>query len=157
MRTAVLAVVLLLAGCGFQLQGRRVMPLALSTLHIEAIDEQSDFTRALRAALQASGVRLVPSPAADGATLRIARDELTERVLSVDARNIPTNYELTYKVEVQVQAGGQELMAVKPFELSRNYSFDVRKRLAKEREKEILQADLARDMTSVVMRTLSEL
>jgi LPS-assembly lipoprotein len=157
MKAAVVAVALLLAGCGFQLQGRRVMPPALSTLHLEAIDDQSDFTRALRAALKASGSRLVEQGAADGATVRIRRDELTERVLSVDARNIPTDYELTYKVEVDVHAGGRELMAVQPFELSRNFSFDERKSLAKEREKEILREALARDMASVVTRRLSTL
>jgi LPS-assembly lipoprotein len=157
MRTAMLVVLLVLAGCGFQLQGRRVMPPVLSTLHIDAVDEQSDFTRALRAALMASGSRLVKVPAADGTTLRIARDEVIERVLSVDARNIPTNFELTYQVEVGVRAGGQELMAVEQFEVSKNLTFDERKLLAKEREKDILREDLARDMASVVARVLSEL
>jgi LPS-assembly lipoprotein len=152
-----LAVVLVLAGCGFQLQGRRVMPPVLSTLHIDAVDNQSDFTRALRAALMASGSRLVKAPAADGTTVRIVRDELIERVLSVDARNIPTDFELTYKVEVEVRAGGQELMAVKEFELSRNYSYIESKQLAKEREKDILREALARDMASVVTRRLSAL
>jgi LPS-assembly lipoprotein len=157
MKTAMFAIMLLLAGCGFHLQSRRVMPPVLSTLNIEAVDVQSDFTRALRAALQASGLRLVAARQTDGATLRIVRDELIERVSSVDARNIPTDYELTYKVEVEVHAGGKELMALKPFELSANFSFDERKELAKEGEKDRLREALARDMASVVTRTLSAL
>jgi LPS-assembly lipoprotein len=157
MKAAVLAVALLLAGCGFQLQGRRVLPPVLSSLHLEAIDDQSDFTRALRKALQSSGSRLVELGTADGATVRIRRDELKERVLSVDARNIPTDYELTYMVEVEVHAGGRELMVVEPFELSRNYSFNERRYLAKDREKDILREALAKDMASVVVRRLSTL
>jgi LPS-assembly lipoprotein len=157
MKTVLLTVALLLAGCGFQLQGRLAMPPVLSTMHLQAADEQSDFTHALRTALKASGSRLVAGRTADGTTVRIVRDELTERVLSVNARNIPTDYELTYRVEVAVRAGGQELMAAEPFELSRNYSFDERKKLAKEGEKEILQEALARDMASVVTRRLSKL
>ncbi len=157
MKVAMFAIVLLLAGCGFQLQGRRVMPPVLSTLHLEVVDAQSDFTRALRAALKSSGSRLVAESSADGTLVRIRRDELTERVLSVDARNIPTDIELTYKVEVEVRAGGRELMAVQTFELSRNYSFDMRTRLAKEQEKDILSKDLARDIASVVTRRLSAL
>ncbi|MEO6081218.1 MAG: LPS assembly lipoprotein LptE [Steroidobacteraceae bacterium] len=157
MRIAVLASLLLLAACGFQLQGRQVMPAALANVSLDAVDDQSDFTRALRAALKASGSRLVARGAADAAVLRIVRDELTERVLSVDARNIPTDFELTYKVEVQVHAGERELMAAQPFELSRIYSFDERKLLAKEREKDILREALARDMASVVARRLSAL
>ncbi len=157
MRIAAIASLLLLAACGFQLQGRQVMPAALANLSLVAVDEQSDFTRALRASLKASGSRLVGQGGADGTVVRIMRDELTERVLSVDARNIPTDFELTYKVEVQVRAGGRELMAVQPFELSRIFSFDERKLLAKEREKDILREALARDMASVVTRRLSAL
>jgi LPS-assembly lipoprotein len=157
MKTAMLAVVVLLAGCGFQLQGRQVMPPVLSTLHLDAIDEQSDFTRALRKALKASGARLVAKDTVDGTTVRIRRDELTERVLSVDARNIPTDKELTYRVEVEVRAGGQERMAAKQFELSRSFSFDERKQLPKELEKDTVREDLARDMASVVTRTLAAL
>ena len=153
---ALVAVVLLLAACGFQLQGRRVMPASLASLHLDAVDEQSDFTRALRVALKASGTRLVAGTA-DGAVVRITRDQLIERVLSVDTRNIPTDFELTYKVEVQVRAGGRELLAPEPFELSRIYSFDEHKLLAKEREKAILREALARDMASVVTRRLSAL
>jgi LPS-assembly lipoprotein len=150
-------VVLLIAGCGFQLQGRREMPPVLSTVYLQTADEQSDFTRALRTALKASGSRLVPERAADGTTVRIARDELTERVLSVDARNVPTDYELTYSVEVGVRAGAKELMAVEHFELTRTYSFDIRQKLAKEREKDNLRAALAKDIASVVTRRLSAL
>jgi LPS-assembly lipoprotein len=157
MRLAVLAGLLLLSACGFHLQGRQVMPASLANLSLVAVDEQSDFTHALRAALKASGSRLVEQAGADGAVVRIVRDELNERVLSVDARNIPTDFELTYKVEVQVRAGGRELMAVQPFELSRIYSFDERKLLPKEREKDILREALARDMASVVTRRLSAL
>lgn len=157
MKIALLAVALLLSACGFRLQGRQVMPPVLSSLHLQVADEQSDFTRALRAALKASGARLVPTITADGTAVRIRQDELTERVLSVDARNIPTDIELTYRVEVEVRAGGRELMAVEPFELSRNFSFKENRQLANEREKDILREALARDMASVVTRRLSKL
>jgi outer membrane lipopolysaccharide assembly protein LptE/RlpB len=91
------------------------------------------------------------------AVVRIRRDELTERVLSVDARNIPTDIELIYRVEVEVRAGGRELMALQPFELSQNFSFKERKLLANEGEKDIMRRYLARDMASVVARRLSTL
>ncbi len=154
----------LLAGCGFQLQGRQVLPATLSQVQLEVSDRQSEFTRALRGTLIASGSRIVEpaaGPAAEGAPqaslVRILRDEMAERVLSVDARNIPTDYELTYKVEIQVRAGQRELLAPETFELSRIYSFDERRQLAKDREKEILREALARDLASVVTRRLSTL
>jgi outer membrane lipopolysaccharide assembly protein LptE/RlpB len=157
MKAAAIACLLVLAGCGFQLQGRQMLPASLASLQLEAVDRQSDFARALRSSLAASGATLVATAAANGTVVRILRDELTERVLSVDARNIPTDFELTYEVEVTVRAGTQDLMAPETFSLSRIYSFDERKLLAKEREKDILREALARDMASVVSRRLSAL
>lgn len=158
MRRAVLLLCCaLLAACGFRLQGRQTMPAQLSTLQLVAADSHSDFTAALSRALDASGVRLVDHVADDGAVVRIVRDEVTDHVLSVDARNIPTDYELTYQVEVAVSAGGKELMAAQSFELSRIYSFDETSKLAKEREKDTLRQALARDMASMVLRRLSSL
>ena len=80
MRIAALACVLLLSACGFQLQGRQVMPASLVTLRVVAVDQQSDFTRALRTALKASGSRLVEENGADGASVRIVREVLAENV-----------------------------------------------------------------------------
>jgi LPS-assembly lipoprotein len=152
-----LAAAALLNACGFQLQGRQSLPAALSKVSVEAEDRQSDFTHALRAALVNSGAQLVEPAAADTTIVRIRRDQVTERVLSVSSRNIPTDYELVYDVEVSVDGGGRQLLAPEKFSLSRVYSFDETKLLAKDREKEILIEALARDMASVVTRRLSSL
>jgi LPS-assembly lipoprotein len=166
--SAGLAIVLLLAGCGFQLQGRQLLPPVLEQVRLDATDRQSEFTRALRATLAASGTQLLEGPVVTGgaegasaaqsaAEIHILLDEVTERVLSVDARNFPTDYELTYKVEIQVRAQQRELLAPELFELSRIYSFDERRQLAKDREKDILREALARDLAGVVTRRLSTL
>ena len=146
-----------LAGCGFQLQGRQHLSPRLATVQVEAADRHSDFTRALRRSLTASGAKLVESAGADGATVRIVRDRVMENVLSVDARNIPTDYELIYEVEVEVRSGGQEVMATEPFQLSRIYSYDVTRQQAKQREHDVLREALARDLASVVLRRLASL
>ena len=104
-RRSVLALAFLpLAACGFQLQGRQRLPASLRRLHVETDDAQSDFVAALRGVLRASGVELLAAPAADAGLLRVIRDDVTERVLTVSARNIPTDYELIYRVEVAPQS-----------------------------------------------------
>ena len=155
--TAVLVCCVLLAACGFHLQGRQFLPAALATMELDPADAHSDFTTALRRSLGAAGAKLVEHAAPDGAVVRILRDQMSEHVLSVDARNLPTDYELVYEVEVTVRTGNQELMAPQPFRLSRIYSFDETRLLAKEREKDVLREALARDMASVVLRRLSSL
>jgi LPS-assembly lipoprotein len=156
-RIALLCCLALLAACGFRLQGRQHLPPALATLQVDPVDAQSDFSAALRRSLGASGVKLVDRAGPEGAVLRIVRDSVSERVLSVDARNIPTDYELVYEVEITVRAGGTELLTAQPFSLSRLYSFDETRLLAKQREMELLRAALARDMAGVVLRRLSSL
>jgi LPS-assembly lipoprotein len=158
MRHATLiACVVLLAACGFRLQGRIALPATLATLQLEAVDAQSDFTVALTRSLTASGATLAPRATADGAVLRILRDQVSENVLSVDARNIPTDFELVYEIEVAVRADGRELMPAEPFTVSRIYSFDEKKLLAKQREKDVLREALGRDLASMVLRRLASL
>ena len=147
----------LLCGCGFQLQGRQALPPEMARVEVRAVDRHSEFTRALRRALDASGARLVDEAPSDGVVVRILFDQFLENVLSVDARNIPTDFEMIYEVEVEVRRGTDELMAAEPFQLSRIYSFDETRLLAKEREKDILREALARDLASVVLRRLASL
>jgi LPS-assembly lipoprotein len=154
---AVALLALLVSGCGFQLQGQQPLPPALQTVYLETADRHSDFTLALRAALRSSGAQLLEQADAAGAVVRVVQDEVSETVLSVDARNIPTDFELQYDIAIAVRSAGKELMAEEPFTLSRIYSFNERKLLANEREKDILRGALARDLASVVIRRLSSL
>lgn len=152
---AVLAAVL--ASCGFQLQGRSPLPERLAVTHLQAPDAQSDFVIGLRRALVASGARLTEAPAEATATVQVLTDQLTERVLSVSARNVPRELELTYTVRFAVRAGDQELLPPQQVAVSRDVSFDERALLAKENEQAVLREALARDLVGIVMRRLSSL
>lgn len=148
---------LLLAACGFRLQGRVPLPAALASTWIEAEDSQSDFVVDLKRALLASGATLATRRDAATAVVRVQRDELTECVLSVSARNLPREFELTYVVRLEVQGGGRTLIPSEQFVVTRDQTFAEEVLLAKEREQEILRAALARDLVGVVMRRLSSL
>lgn len=151
-----LLLVVALAGCGFQLQRPATLPLGLKSLRLEADDTQSEFYHALKARLEDAGVD--PDAAgADATTLRILRDGTAERVLSVSARNVPTEYELSYSVRVSVRAGERELLPAEDFTLTHDYSFDETTLLAKQRERDTLSDALAGDLASVVMRRLASL
>ena len=57
----------------------------------------------------------------------------------MSARNIPTEYELTYRVEFSVNSGGKTLIEHEEISATRDISFDEAQLLAKEREQEILR------------------
>jgi LPS-assembly lipoprotein len=147
----------LLGGCGFHLAGRAQLPPTLAAAWVDSPDIQSDFYHSLRAALKASGTSLRESSGAGVATIRVMKDGVSERVLTVSARNIPTAYELTYTVQVSVSLGGSELMAAETHSALREYSFDETAVLAKEREREALSAALADELVTRVMRRLASL
>jgi len=148
---------LLLTSCGFHLQGRQPLPAAFQYTYIDTRDEQTDFVQDLRKALIASSVNVIRTQGSSGATISVHDDELTERILSVSARNIPTEYELTYRVKFSVTSAGKKLIDHEEISATRDISFDEAQLLAKEREQEILREALARDLVALVMRRLAAL
>jgi LPS-assembly lipoprotein len=152
-----LALTLLLSACGFHLQGRQPLPPAFQYTFIDTKDEQTDFVQDLRKALIGSGVSVIRTQGSSGATISVHDDELTERILSVSARNIPTEYELTYRVKFSVTSAGKTLIDQEEISATRDISFDEAQLLAKEREQEIQREALARDLVALVMRRLAAL
>ena len=152
-----LALACLLSSCGFHLQGRQPLPAAFQYTYIDTKDEQTDFVQDLRKALISANVNVIRTRGSSSAMVSVHADELTERILSVSARNIPTEYELTYKVEFSVTAGGKTLIDHEEISATREISFDEAQLLAKEREQEILREALARDLVALVMRRLAAL
>jgi LPS-assembly lipoprotein len=151
------ALALLLTACGFHLQGRQPLPEAFAYTYIDTHDEQTDFVQDLRKALLAANVKVIATKGSSGAVVTVHEDELTEKVLSVSARNIPTEYELMYKVRFSVTSADRKLIDDEEISATRDFSFDEAQLLAKEREKEILSEALARDLVALVMRRLAAL
>ena len=147
----------LLASCGFHLQGRQPLPAQFAYTYVDTKDEQTDFVQDLRKALIASGAKVIRTQGSSGATVSVHDDELTEKILSVSARNIPTEYELTYRVKFSVTANGKTLIDNEEISATRDLSFEESQLLAKEREQEILREALARDLVALVMRRLASL
>jgi LPS-assembly lipoprotein len=157
MKRALAPFLVLLASCGFHLQGRQPLPAQFAYTYVDTKDEQTDFVQDLRKSLLASKVNVIRTKGSSGAVIEVHEDELTERILSVSAQNIPTEYELTYKVTFSVMSEGKTLIDKEEISATRDISFDESQLLAKEREQEILRAALARDLVALVMRRLAAL
>jgi LPS-assembly lipoprotein len=157
-RVAVLiSLALLVSACGFRLQGRTPLPEDLQTTRVVAEDPQTDFVQGLRRALITSGGKLTDRESEATGTVRILKDEVTQKILSVSAENTPREYEMTYTVEFLVEGAGIELLESQTVSITRDYSFDERKLLAKENEEAILREGMARDLVAIVMRRLASI
>lgn len=147
----------LLAGCGYRLQGTSKLSPVMGTTYIETDDRYTDFNRALRDSLEASGARVANNKAEATAVVRIIKDESGQRVLTVSGRNTPEEYEVFYSIEYAVNGRTEELIPPQRVELTRDYSYDETAVLAKQKEQAILREALARDLAGLVVRRLASL
>jgi LPS-assembly lipoprotein len=156
-RLACFSLALLLAGCGFQLQGALTTPPSMERTYIAAVDRHSGFYRELRAALQAAGVELVDSPTDATATFTINFDETAQRVLSVSARNVPTEYEVYYMIEYALDSGTEVLLEMQTLTVTRDYTYDSTLVLGKGKEEELLRQAIVDDLVRIVLKQISAL
>ena len=146
-----------LAGCGFQLQGALTTPPEMERTYVAATDRHSDFYRDLRAALRSAGVTLVDSPNDATATFTISFDQTGQRVLSVSARNVPTEFEVFYTIEYALDSGTQNLLESQVLTLTRNYTYDPELVLGKTKEEALLREAIVEDLVRIVLKQISTL
>jgi LPS-assembly lipoprotein len=151
----VFLVVMLLSGCGFQLQGAATTPDEMQRTYISTNDEYSPFYRELRRNLIAAGVDVVDSPDNATATLTILDDITDQRVLSVSARNVPTEFEVYYTVRYTITSGERSLLEPQELTLTRDYTYDETLVLGKAREEEVMRNSLVNDLVRILMKQIS--
>ena len=113
-----------LTACGFHLQGAFTAPTGMERTYIAASDQYSLFLREFEAQLRSAGVELTDSAADATATFTISFDDTSQRVLSVSARNVPTEYEVYYTLIYSLDAGETNLMPQQTLTLTRDYTYD---------------------------------
>jgi LPS-assembly lipoprotein len=148
---------LLLAGCGFQLQGTLTVPEKMQQTYIATDDEYSVFYRRLREQLIANGIEVVDAVAESAATLAIHIDDTGQRVLSVSARNVPTEYEVYYSVEYSVSSGAEVLQPRQFITQTRDYTYDETLVLGKAREEQLMRDSLVDDLVRIVLKQLGSI
>lgn len=146
-----------LSSCGWHLQGRFHLSESMALTYVDTEDRYTDFNRALRESLRASGAQLAADKRDATAIVRIHRDQSGQRVLAVSARNTPQEYQVFYVVEYSVSNQTGQLIEPQRIELTREYSYDETAVLAKQKEQAILREALARDIAGIVIRQLSAL
>lgn len=146
-----------LSGCGFRLAGSEPLPGILARPYLSVKDPYTDFAREFEHQLKNSGALVQGIRAKSTATIEVTKDLIDERTLSVSARNIPTEYELTYTVTFAVQGPDKELLAPQTINVSKDYSFVEQELLAKQHEADILRRQMARDLVAIAMRRLTSL
>ncbi len=148
---------LLLAACGYQLQGEFSVPPSMAKTYIATEDRYSTFYIELRKMLRANGVQVVDSARDASAIFHVHADITGQRVLSVSARNVPREYEVFYTIQYSLEDESRVLIEPQLLTLTRDYTYDETKVLGKAREEEFLRATIVKDMVRIVLRRLSSI
>jgi len=102
-------------------------------------------------------MQLAEIPDESTATLTISVDETDQRVLSVSALNVPTEYEVYYAIEYAVDSGETNLLKPQRIALSRDYTYDETLVLGKAHEEQLLREAIVKDIVRIVLKQLGTL
>ncbi len=152
-----LALVALLAGCGFQLRGQAPLPAVATRPYVDSSDRFTPLYAALDRRLRAAGAAPTATASEASVVVRLHVDETGRDLLSVTADNKPGEFEVFYAAEFSVTDGTAELIAPTQVRLTRNYGYDESAVLAKEHEEASLRDALAGEIAALILRRLAAL
>ena len=157
-RWLLIAGVMLLGGCGWQLQGARHIDAALLPVYLDLQDDHSMFAQALQQQFRLSGMPVVTDATLAHSTLVVTTDDSGHHVVSVSALNEPQQYEVYYTVSYRlIQHRGEQadtLLSVQAMTLTNTMSYDKTVALAKQREESVLVRQLAEEQALQLLRRL---
>lgn len=149
-----LALALLLAGCGFQLRGQADLPQEMAMTAMVVDDPYSTFARRVQTLLEQNGVQFVGASKAT-AILEIPVNEVSTSVLTIADNARVREYRVSHVVSFRLtDAAGKELLTTQTLRQTRDISFDEQKILASSREQEYLKEDLAEDLARLLVSRL---
>ena len=148
---------LILSGCGFELQNTGNLNEKIDSVYIQTIDPYSSFFRSIKDSLRNNGVMISDKRDEASYVLIIKEDISSDRILSISAKNTPMEYELAYQVVWSLFKGNQEIISdIKHIE-TQDYSFDQTQLLGKRKEAEYLNDSLAEKISNGVLLKLGSI
>lgn len=133
------------------------MPPEMERTYIDPIERNTQFHRELRRQLLEADVTVVDSPDDATAILTINSDQTGQRVLSVSARNVPTEYQVYYTVGYSLVSGQQQLLTPQDLTFTRDYTWDETLVLGKTHEEDLLREAVVSDLVHTVLKQISTL
>ncbi|MFD2166053.1 LPS assembly lipoprotein LptE [Thalassotalea euphylliae] len=144
----------MLVGCGFQLRGDFLLAPELQTLYVSSVDKHGELTRIVKQHLKLNDVNIVAVPKAELPELRILKDELNRRTLSVFPNGQVAEYEIIYTVKYQLRLANQNAQEFS-FDLYRDYQDDPNRALAKSRELALLLGEMRKVAADRILRNMA--
>ena len=150
---ALAALLVTLAGCGFQLRGSAAVPF--QTLYIP--NAKTGIALELKRNIEAgTNAKVVDDPKTADAILELSGESREKIILSLTGTGRVREFRLRYRVNYRVHDGkGAEYVPPSLVQLTRDVTYNDADILAKEAEEQLLFRDMQSDMVQQVMRRLA--
>jgi LPS-assembly lipoprotein len=146
----VLLAALLTSACGYHLRGAYDLPKEMKNIYLEG--GSPAFREQLNSVLTSSSGYLVDSPEKADVVLRIFRDEIERRVLSLSQRGRSNDIELAGLLEFQLlDAKHGVLIAREPINFRREYFNDQQDVIAKGNEETVIRKELYQQVVRTII------
>jgi LPS-assembly lipoprotein len=150
-RIALLALLLALTACGFQL--RNTTGLAFKNLYMQG--SKLTINKNLTRSLQVNGVTVVDNPEKAELFLEMLSEQREQKILSLSGSGKVREFEVIYRVTFRLRNPTSEIWGpVQAVENRRDFSYDDSQLLAKQLEEERMLEDMRNAAAREIMRLL---
>jgi LPS-assembly lipoprotein len=149
-------ILVVIAGCGFQLRGSVPLPDSLKMIYIQGINTQRGIGLELKRSLKQNGIQVVNDYEKGSGLLTILENKYERRVLSVGNNAKVNEYELHGWLQFKV-TDDQGKLIVEPFKVEaiRDYQFDQTQVLSSDGEEDFLREQINQQLVDSLLRRLS--
>ncbi len=141
-----------LSSCGFHLRGDVALPAAMDVTYIQGKHPFDTLNDDFRTALEGHGARVTEHREEATAILRILGSQDEKEVLTVDVGGKVQEYLIRQTIRFDiVTPDNQPLLEQQTVSLSRDFVFNKKDILAKERESDLISSQLQRDIVNLAM------
>lgn len=138
------------SGCGYHLRGSIDVPESLK--HVYVFGASTSLHTEMEEILKASKAKLTASPNDAGVVIKVLKEELTNRVLSIGSTGKSSESELNYYLRFQFYDSKENpLMDEQTIELAREYFNDQTAVLAKSNEEQLIRKEIYKQTARMLM------
>ncbi len=147
------------AGCGFHLAGAiGHLPAVMRHTYIQSGEPYGHLENLLRNALRARGEQVSTTYGDTDAVLDIVHHSVERRVLAVNARGQPLQYQLVYRVEFRLlDKTGKALLAPTILKVQRQLAYSVTNELGSGNRQRSLVSNMQREVSRLILLRLEAL
>ena len=154
LRLLLLVLALSVQACGFTLRGNDAIASSFDNLNLELVQPQSELSALLQRSLRAAGVSLSSQELKTAPTLKLSKEQISTRPVSINPRARASQVELRLSVNIALTVGGKPTIPDETLTVVRTYFQDIENIAGNQEEAQIIANELRQELVNQLMRRL---